>query len=137
MSEISCRNCNAACCKGTPFLVMQLSDSELAFMQDSGNVLQIIAEPKDYDRNDVRYPIGAQIHSSRGTLNWLYEKGRECEPLPAGFGRYALIGACKNLTTDEHGWEHCGVYDDRPEVCRNFGVATEKCVQVRLLHKAS
>ena len=133
MSEISCENCQAACCKGNPLLIMQLTAEEREFMGRPGNILQRVADPVPYDRDDVIYPAGMQINQERGTLSWLAEAGREYEPLPANYGRYALVGACKYLETDENGWENCGVYEERPEVCRNFEVASPKCQLLRII----
>src|SRR3989344_6532266 len=134
MSEVSCENCHAACCKGTPLLIMQLSPDELGFMRRPGNVFQTIAEPVNYDREEVIYPAGAEVNQEKGTLRWLAEPGREYEPLLASFGRYALFGACKYLEIDENGWEQCSVYERRPEVCRNFEMAGEKCLLLRMRH---
>jgi Fe-S-cluster containining protein len=114
MSEISCQNCRAACCKGVPLLTMQLTAIEVKFMRAGGNKFQTVAEPLDHDRDKVIYPVGMQIYQERGTFQWIVEKGREYEPLPAGFGRYALVGACKYLATTEDGWEYCSVYEQRP-----------------------
>lgn len=132
MGEISCQNCEAACCKGNPLLVMELSPPELAFMEEGGNEFQTIATPTQYDRKKVIYPTGMQINTAKGTFNWLAERGKEHQPLRAGFGRYALIGACKYLETDEDGWEKCGAYERRPEVCRNLVEAGLQCVSVRI-----
>ena len=131
VSEISCQNCVAACCKGDPFITMQLSADEAEFMRECGNALQTIVEPADYDQPDARYPIGGRVYLDRGTIQYIYNKERPTEPLPAGFGRFALIGACKYLRTDEVGHEYCSVYDQRPEVCRNFPVGSEKCQSFR------
>ena len=132
--EISCDNCRAVCCKGDPFLIMQLSDDELAFMQTSGNTFQTIETSVDYNRKDARYPIGGRIDQVRRTIRWIYEIGHETEPLPAGFGRYAMVGTCSNLMVTESGVEICGVYEARPQVCRDFAVASEKCVQLRQIN---
>jgi Fe-S-cluster containining protein len=132
MAEVSCQNCVAACCKGNPLLTMQLSTEEVAFMRAGGNVFQTVAEPADHDRDDVIYPVGMQVYPDRGTFQWQVERGREHEPLPAGFGRYALVGACKYLETDANGWERCSVYDQRPAVCRNFQLASPKCLTFRI-----
>ncbi|HET7827558.1 MAG TPA: YkgJ family cysteine cluster protein [Candidatus Saccharimonadales bacterium] len=132
--EVSCQNCRAACCKGRPALIMQLSPAELEFMRASGNILQPIEEPVDYDREDARYPIGiASVDNERRTIRWLFEAGRETEPLPSGMGRYALLGTCKYLETDEAGWERCSVYEDRPQVCRDFEEGSDKCLLLRKL----
>jgi Fe-S-cluster containining protein len=103
-------------------------------MQKPGNKFLTIAEPAGRDRAEVIYPSGIQVNQERGTFNWLAERGNEYEPLPAGYGRYALLGACKYLEIDEAGWEYCGVYEDRPEVCRNFETASSKCQVLRIMH---
>lgn len=137
MSEIACTNCVAACCKGDPLLVMQLTKEELSFMARSGNQFQKIESPKPYDRDDVRYPIGARINPGRRTLNFMYKASSEYEPLPANYGRYALIGACKYLATDDNGWEYCSVYDERPGACQDFEMGGEKCQLIRTLKQVS
>ena len=129
--EVSCQNCRAACCKGVPFLTMQLSPEELAFMKAGGNILQTIETPVDYDREDVLYPISANIDPARETIQWLCKKGHETEPLPAGMGRYAMVGACKYLEMDEDGVEICSVYSERPQVCHNFEMGSTACLQTR------
>ncbi len=137
MSEVSCQNCPAACCKGLPLLTMALSDEEFGFMKAPGNIFLTIAEAVDYDRTEVLYPTGIAVYPDRGTFRWIAEEGRPYEPLAAGLGRHALCGACKYLTTDETGWEHCGAYDERPEVCRAFEVGSEKCLQLRAIALAA
>jgi Fe-S-cluster containining protein len=132
MSEVSCENCQAACCKGRPALTMQLSSEEAEFMRRPGNLLQTIAEPANYDRSDVIYPISMQVYPEKNTFQWIVETGREYEPLSAGYGRYALLGACKYLVADENGRERCGVYEDRPEVCRKFEMRGRACRLMRV-----
>ncbi len=133
MTEVSCHNCRGACCKGNPLLVMQLSTAELELMKSNGNNFMTVAEPVDYDREKVIYPAGIQINAKRRTFNWLAERDREYEPLPAGLGRYALVGECKNLATDENGWEYCSIYNERPSVCRDFEEGGQKCRLLRML----
>ncbi|MDO8335204.1 MAG: YkgJ family cysteine cluster protein [Candidatus Saccharibacteria bacterium] len=129
--KLSCHNCQAACCKGNPLLVMDLSTEEHDFMKRGGNILQTVASPELYDRPEAPYPISAQIDPSKGTISWVYSKEKLFEPLGAGLGRYALIGECNYLVTDSDGWEHCGVYDQRPAVCQKFEEGSKKCEVMR------
>ena len=129
--EISCDDCNAACCRGNPVLTMQLSLKEVKFMKKGGNRIQTIVEPAGHVQEKARYPIGANIDPIRRTVRWIYLKGKETEPLPAGMGRYALFGECQYLETDENGHEYCGVYDNRPQVCRDFEMGGDKCQTFR------
>jgi Fe-S-cluster containining protein len=52
----------------------------------------------------------------------------------AKYGRYALLGACGYLQTDETGWQYCGAYEQRPEVCQEFEMGGEKCLNLRTTH---
>jgi len=132
-AEISCENCTAACCKGDPFIIMQLSKRELKFMKRPGNQFQTIVKPADHVQTNARYPVEAVINRERNTVQWVYMKGRETEPLPAGMGRYALVGACKYLEKDENGSEYCGVYERRPQVCQDFEMGSPNCETLREL----
>jgi hypothetical protein len=38
---------------------------------------------------------------------------------------------CAYLVTDESGWVHCGVYHERPAVCRDFVMGSDACRQMR------
>jgi len=107
---------------------MHLSAEEADFMKAGGNILQAVAEPVDYDRDDVIYPVSMHVYPDKKTFRWVAEKGREYEPLPAGIGRYLLAGACKYLGVDDNGWEFCTVYDRRPQVCSDFEEGSEKCL---------
>lgn len=129
--KISCRNCEAACCKGTPVLVMELSERELTFMKQGGNTLQTIVAPTLHDQPQAPYPISAQLNTPENTISWIYNRESPSEPLKGGLGRYALFGECKYLVKDQDGWEHCGVYDERPAVCQKFEEGSEKCELAR------
>lgn len=112
---------------------MSLTQEEYEFMLIPGNRLQPVEEPKDTDQPHARYPIGiAEISKEHNTIRWVFERGRETWPLPAGYGRYALFGACKYLESDENGWEYCSVYDERPKVCQDFEMGSPKCQRFRL-----
>lgn len=129
----NCQNCQAACCRGYPLLIMSLADEELVFMNRGGNRFQTIEKPAGHDRENVRYPAGAYIYPEKGTIQYIYEAGRSTEPLPANYGRYALLGDCQYLATDQNGWEYCSVYEERPQVCRDFEMGSPKCLSLRLL----
>ena len=101
-------------------------------METGGSLLQTVAEPVSYDRNDVIYPIAVNIDAQRKTVRWIAEKDRPYEPLPAGVGRYMLFGTCAFLQTDGAGWEYCGAYENRPGVCRDFEEAGPTCQILRL-----
>lgn len=116
---------------------MQLTAEELAFMKAGGNRFMTVADPVDHDRQEVLYPAGIQVYPDRNTFSWLAEQGREYEPLAAGFGRYAIVGACKYLATGEGGWEYCSVYEQRPGVCQDFEVGSRKCMELREVHGVS
>jgi len=111
---------------------MSLSEEERQQMEGAGTVLHAIAEPTDYDRDDVPYPIGWRIDLRKGTMQMELEPGRETEPLKAGLGRYTMFGTCGNLV-NILGREQCGIYDTRPQVCRDFEAGEDKCDLLRLL----
>jgi Fe-S-cluster containining protein len=110
---------------------MSLTDEEREMMEAAGTQLKTIAEPVDYDRDDVVYPSGWAIDREKGTMRMMTEKGRETEPLAAGLGRYTMFGTCGNLT-NILGVEQCGVYDNRPQVCRDFEMGGDKCDLFRM-----
>jgi Fe-S-cluster containining protein len=126
MSEVSCQNCTAACCKGPEIMEMNAEDAK--FMRDGGNLLASIAEPVDYDRHNVLKPIGMDF--DRGTA--IVADGQEYELLRAGLGRYLLLGECVYLETTPEGLEQCGVYENRPSVCRDFEMGGDKCRNIRV-----
>lgn len=125
MSETGCHNCYGACCIGPQ--TMQLTLAEKEQMESAGSLFQTIAEPADHDREKVRYPIDFIVDKARNSIRWMYKADRPFEPLPAGYGRYMLIGACGNLLSSGQ----CGIYDDRPQVCRDFVENGSKCVLMR------
>jgi Fe-S-cluster containining protein len=126
MSEVSCQNCTAACCKGPEIMEMDAKDAK--FMRDGGNLLAAIAEPVDYDRDDVLKPIG--MNFEKGTV--VVADGQEYEPLKAGLGRYMLLGDCVYLETTPEGSQQCGVYENRPAICRGFEMGGDKCRTIRV-----
>jgi Fe-S-cluster containining protein len=107
---------------------MELNADDYAFMKLGGNVLIPIAEPVDYDRNDVLKPIG--IDFDRGTA--IFAKDHEYELLKAGIGRYMLLGECVYLETSPEGVEQCGVYENRPTICRDFEMGGDMCRHIRV-----
>lgn len=103
-------------------------------MKRGGNVLQTVTGHEMYDRPKALYPVSAQIDPIKGTISWVYNEENLFKPLSAGMGRYALIGECQYLVKDDSGWEHCGVYDERPEVCQKFEEGSKKCELMRKIH---
>lgn len=135
MSEISCRNCESACCKpsiAAPY-ILQLTDKELAFMEASGNKLVAVVDPVKYERDDAPYPTTVWLNKS-GDVE-LATEDDETWHLPAGFGRYIMIGACGYLTTDINNHEQCSVYIQRPQACRDFQVGSLACMKMREIHE--
>ena len=51
MNEISCQNCQAACCKGP--MTIELTEPEYTQMSEAGTDLITVADPVPYNRNDV------------------------------------------------------------------------------------
>lgn len=127
--EISCQNCQAACCKGN--LIINLTLEEASFMLRIGNKLITVAQPADYDRTDVIYPLGYEADYQGNVIEWYTNPENPNEPLAAGFGRYFLLGSCKYIQRSPEGWEHCGAYDQRPKVCRTFEIGSPKCLYFR------
>jgi Fe-S-cluster containining protein len=107
---------------------MEMSAEDAKFMRDGGNLLASIAEPVDYDRHNVLKPIGMDF--DRGTA--IVADGQEYELLRAGLGRYLLLGECVYLETTPEGLEQCGVYENRPSVCRDFEMGGDKCRNIRV-----
>jgi Fe-S-cluster containining protein len=96
----------------------------------AGTDLRTIAEPVDYDRDDVPYPAGWSIDREKGTMRFMVDRKNPNEPLAAGLGRYTMFGTCGNLT-EILGVEQCGIYDNRPKVCQDFEMGGPKCLQLR------
>jgi Fe-S-cluster containining protein len=42
------------------------------------------------------------------------------------------MGTCKYLETTEDGWEQCSVYDQWPNVCKDFPMGGQKCHLMRV-----
>jgi|GEM_PF-1641717 Fe-S-cluster containining protein len=133
MSELSCKSCTAACCKGPE--VMELTESEAAFLEAGDSQLLPITAPVNFLRDRVAYPQAVKIDQVTGEVTPVFAKGEEDErSLASGVGRYMLVGSCGYLMTDAQGWEYCSVYADRPRVCREFEVGGEDCHRIRALH---
>jgi Fe-S-cluster containining protein len=126
MGEVSCQNCTAACCKGPE--IMELNSEDYTFMKRGGNILLTIAEPVNHDRGDILKPIG--INFDRGTA--ILAEDHEYELLKAGLGRYMLLGECVYLETTTEGLEQCGVYENRPAMCRSFEMGGDMCRHIRV-----
>jgi Fe-S-cluster containining protein len=129
MPENLCMSCTGACCKGP--LIMSLSKEDQAQMAAAGTEFITVAEPADHDRDDVPYPIGHEFDSEKGEITEVkYLEGNETEPLVAGMGRYVMLGTCGNLT-NILGREQCGIYDRRPQTCREFQAGGPACLMMR------
>lgn len=108
---------------------MSLSPSEHGQMKEAGTKFITVAEPADYDRPNIPYPVGFK-RGKDGGVDILMIKGREFEPLAAGMGRYLLLGSCGNLV-EINGLEQCGIYESRPKVCRTFPMGGDACHEMR------
>lgn len=131
MSEISCNNCQAACCQGNTLI--KLSRTELKFMEKGGNTFITVAKPKKRDRENVAYPQGYEIDED-GKQQLIYRKGHETYPLQRDYGRYLMLGECAYLAVDDSGWQHCSVYEDRPAACSEFEVGSYACRLLRVIN---
>jgi len=110
---------------------MSLSAEEHEQMVGVGTEFISLAEPVDYNREKVPYPAGFEFAPEKPDhVRILVEKGREYAPLEAGLGRYIMLGACGNLETID-GWERCGIYADRPQVCQQFEAGADTCLLLR------
>jgi Fe-S-cluster containining protein len=127
--EVSCHDCFGACCQGP--MTMQLTLAEKDQLERVGTKFQTILDPVDYDRDDARYPISFSINTERKTIQWIYEKTRPTEPLPANYGRYMMVGACGWLFRQGKRARRCGTYETRPQVCRDFEMGSENCITMR------
>jgi Fe-S-cluster containining protein len=107
---------------------MEMNAKDAKFMRDGGNLLAVIAEPEDFDRDDIIKPIG--MNFEKGTV--VVADGQENESLKAGLGRYMLLGDCVYLQTTPDGLQQCGVYEDRPSMCREFEMGGDKCKTIRV-----
>jgi Fe-S-cluster containining protein len=132
MSEINCGNCTSACCRGN--MVVQLTNDEVSFMLRGGNRFLTVAQSADHDREEVLYPVGHETDAETGKIKFLALKGNEYEPLAKGLGRYILKNDCTYLEYDQDGNTYCGVYEDRPALCRDFEMGGAKCQAMRILH---
>ncbi len=127
--EINCHNCSGACCRGP--ITMDLSSQELEFMRRPGVILKTVVEPDTIYREQARYPYDYIVDAAKETIRFLLDPKDPYKPLPAGFGRYMLIGKCGYLKEDEDGWEHCSAYEQRPQVCKDFVKGSLSCQEVR------
>jgi Fe-S-cluster containining protein len=124
MKEISCQTCDGVCCVGPRAIT--LSPQERDQMLAARTELVTVVEPADYDRPDAPYPAPGMAFDPEKP-----EELAETEPLEAGKGRYILVGRCGNLQRFL-GREVCLIYDQRPEVCRDFEEAGNTCIRMRL-----
>lgn len=127
--EINCHNCIGACCRGP--ITMDLSNQELEFMRRPGAILQTVVGPDTIYREQARYPYDYIVDDVKETIRFLLDPSDPYKPLPAGVGRYMLIGKCGYLKEDEDGWEYCSAYEQRPQVCKDFVEGSLSCQEVR------
>lgn len=127
MSEISCANCKpvSACCQGG---TIELTLDEASFMLRAGNILRTIAQPENYDREDVFCPSASVVDDENPTHLRLIGVSH---PLAAGLGRYWMLKPCVNLELTDDGGQQCSVYDKRPGTCRRFEMGGSQCVVLR------
>jgi Fe-S-cluster containining protein len=115
---------------------MSLSPEEHRQMAEAGTTLMTVAEPADHDREQVPYPASWEINPGSNTpVKMILEPGSEYEPLAAGLGRYTMWGKCGNLLSSitVDGRPQCGIYEQRPQVCRDFERGGPKCNLLRML----
>lgn len=127
-----CNDCDAACCRANT--ILSLSFQEAALMTRCGNKLITVALPSSKDRTNVIYPFGAQFDPISNAWEFVLQPGNEYEPLAANLGRYMLLNDCKYLGVDETGWEHCTIYEDRPQVCQDFEPGGAACHLIQRVH---
>lgn len=109
---ISCGNCPSACCRKG--MVMSLSDSEAAYLQDGGTSLE---------KMNKKSSIMARVLH-----------------LGSGKDSYMLKSDCSNLEIDSETNEtSCIVFSEpeRPEVCDNYKMGAYQCGRLQLARVAS
>jgi hypothetical protein len=131
MSELSCQDCKAACCKGPEF--MELTESEATFLEAGGSQLLTVIAPVDFVR-DALDPQAVKVDQQTGEVTPVFRQGEQHRDLASGVGRYMLVGDCGYLRTDDQGWEYCGVHAERPQACRDLELDGDNCHHMRSLH---
>lgn len=129
-----CSECQAACCRANE--IFDLTFQEVAFMTRVGNKLLKVVLPSPKPRRDAPYPRGLEWDTETGMRTYYVDPERPTEPLSANFGRYVLLNDCKYLETDQDGWEHCGVYEERPGACQQFEEGGDKCHLMQQIQQA-
>jgi hypothetical protein len=112
-------------------MAIELTAPEHEQMAEAGTTLVTIAEPVPYDREKVPHPAHVPLNLDRpkDVLEQTYQHG-ERWPLPAGLGRYIMLGSCGNLKT-LMGWEYCSIYEDRPRACHKLQMGGMACRLIR------
>lgn len=107
-SEISCANCNGACCRKGVW--MHLIDDEAAFLRSAGTIL--------YENPDLKYSLRSRAGRLLGAI-----AGRAFK------GEYRLDSDCGHLSDNK-----CMAYGDdgRPKVCGAFRVGSAVCKYFRI-----
>lgn len=128
MSEVNCSECSAACCKGST--TIELSASEYEQMSQAGTDFLVVAEPVDFDRDNIVYPSGNFEINEKSQVAINLEEVTRVEPLAADLGWYVMLGECANLRRFM-GREIRGIYPTRPDACRAFQVGEFTCLLLR------
>lgn len=132
MIEISCEGCIGACCKSSfgTSVVMDLDKGEYSRLTEAGTDFLTLVDPEPYNRYNALMPYGEIVDPDTGTSELVFDRSAPGLLLMAGYGRYILRGACGNLA-EENGRAICMDYDNRPQVCRDFDVGGEECLDLR------
>ena len=112
---------------------MSLSPKELEFMLRGGSGLIELAPPEPFGHESA--PLDVNIIENPKDPSKVSIEAVTYSPVKPGFGRYALRGACGWLRTAPGGWKYCGGFPERPNVCREFEMGGQDCMELRIRRK--
>ena len=110
--NVCIEKCRALCCSNMQFVMDRFEWSR--FMPEGRNARRVESE--------TDLSILAGRGNSAPDAVYYFDSGR---PLI----RVALNGKCPNLMPDNK----CGIYERRPQACKNFQVASEDCNKIRTI----
>lgn len=113
----SCNNCVGACCRaGT---AIELTERE-AYENRHQMTLSRLVEARRRQQQVIIQAEGFDADGRRVAVPTLMRISRD-------HGLYALTEDCGHLTDDNR----CGIYENRPQACRNYEVGSAACLGAR------
>lgn len=115
-SGVSCENCTAACCRAGTLMILSETDHQnnrkamalRRLAKATRQVQPVLIQAEGVKSDGTKYPIPMLIN------------------IPAHHGAYVMSKDCGRLKGNR-----CGIYDDRPQACKDYIVGSPECLEAR------